>query len=140
MEFVLLYSVVFTLKLQEPVLSPTSKEDKYLEENNKEQRWSKKKSLLYLLFAVAWMAIVSGMMVDSEEDVGQKLGLSELFIGAVIIGMVGNTANHSSAITLALKGKMNLALNIGIGSGTQLVLSVVPLLVIFGILSVATLL
>jgi hypothetical protein len=46
-------SVVSTLKLQKPVLSPTSKVDKYSEENNKEQRWSKKKSLLYLLFAVA---------------------------------------------------------------------------------------
>lgn len=72
-------SVVFTLKLQKPVLSPTSKVDKYSEENNKEQRWSKKKSLLYLLFAVAWMAIVSGKMVDFVEAVGQKLELSELF-------------------------------------------------------------
>lgn len=62
------------------------------------------------------------------------MGLSELFIGAVIVGVVGNTAEHSSAITFALKGKMNLTLNIGIGSGTQLALSVVPLLVIFGIL------
>jgi Ca2+/H+ antiporter len=72
-------SVVSTLKLQKPVLSPTSKVDKYSEENNKEQRWSKKKSLLYLLFAVAWMAIVSGKMVDFVEAVGQKLELSELF-------------------------------------------------------------
>ncbi|CAN5810178.1 hypothetical protein BH23THE1_BH23THE1_20380 [soil metagenome] len=82
----------------------------------------KRKSLLYLLFAVAGMAIVSGKMVDFVEDfvedVGQKLGLSELFIGAVIVGILGNTANHSNAITFALKGKMNLALNIGIGSGT----------------------
>lgn len=46
-------SVVFTLKIQKPVLYPTSKEDRNSEKNNKEQRWTKKKSLLYLLLAVA---------------------------------------------------------------------------------------
>ncbi len=74
-------------------------------------------------------------MVDSVEAVGQKLGLTELLIGVVTVGIVGNAAVHSSAIAFALKGKMNLALNIGIGSGTQLVLFVVPLLVIIGIIS-----
>jgi Ca2+:H+ antiporter len=64
------------------------------------------------LITVAGMAFVSGIMVDSVEVVGQKLGLSEFFIGAVIVGIVGNTAEHSSTITFALKGKMNLALNI----------------------------
>ncbi len=87
------------------------------------------------MFVVAGIAIVSGIMVDSVEAVGQKLGLTELFIGAVIVDIVGNTAEHSSAIAFALKGKMNLALNIGIGSGTHLVLFVVPLLVIIGIIS-----
>lgn len=76
-------SVVFTLKLQKPVLSPTGKEDKESGKNNKKQRWSKKRSLLYLLLAVAGVAIVSGIMVASVEVMGQKLGLTELFVGAV---------------------------------------------------------
>lgn len=50
------------------------------------------------------------------------------------MGIVGNAGEHSSAIAFELKGKMNLALDIGIGSGTQLALFVVPLLVIFGII------
>ena len=73
----------------------------------------KKESLLYLLLAVAGIAIVIGIMVDSVEAVGQKLGLTELFIGAVTVGdsrYNGNAAEHSSAIAFALKGKMNLAL------------------------------
>ena len=74
-------------------------------------------------------------MVDSVEAVGQKLGLTELYIGAVTVGIMGNAAEHSSAIAFTLKGKMNLALNIGIGSGTQLALFVVLLLVIIGIIS-----
>jgi calcium/proton exchanger cax len=60
------------------------------------------------------------------------LGLNELFlgVGSTIVGIVGNTAEHSSAITFAtfaLTGKMNLALNVGIGSGTRLALFVAPL-------------
>ena len=72
-------------------------------------------------------------MVDSVEAVGQKLGLTELYIGAVTVGIMGNAAEHSSAIAFALKGKMNLTLNVGIDSGTQLALFVGPPLVIFGI-------
>jgi hypothetical protein len=75
------------LKLQKPVLSSTSKEEKDSEqENSKKQRWSKKRSLLYLLLAVAGIAIVIGIMVDSVEAVAQKLGLTELYIGAVTVG------------------------------------------------------
>jgi Ca2+:H+ antiporter len=66
---------------------------------------------------------------------GKNLGLIELYIGAVTVGIMGNAAEHSSAIAFTLKGNMNLALNIGIGSGIQLALFVVLLLVIIGIIS-----
>jgi Ca2+:H+ antiporter len=56
-----------------------------------------------------------------------------MFVGAIIVGIVGNAAEHSSAIVLARKGKMDLSIRIAAGSGTQIALFVVPILVLVGI-------
>jgi Ca2+:H+ antiporter len=63
----------------------------------------------------------------------KEFGFGELFVGAIIIGIVGNAAEHSSAIILARKGKIDLSIGIAAGSGTQIALFVVPVLVIAGI-------
>jgi Ca2+:H+ antiporter len=73
------------------------------------------------------------MLVASVETVGEELGFSELFVGAIIVGIVGNAAEHSSAILLARKGKIELSIGIAAGSGTQIALFVVPILVFAGI-------
>ena len=61
------------------------------------------------------------------------LALGQLFVGAIIVGIVGNGAEHSSAILLARKGKMELLIGIAAGSGSQIALFVVPILVFAGI-------
>ena len=112
LEFILLGVVVFTLKLQKPVLSSTSKEDKDSEENSKKQRWSKKSPLIVCF---ACCSRNSNCEWNNGRFCGtcrQKLGLTELFIGvgSTIVGIVGNAAEHSSAITFAtfvLTRKMN---------------------------------
>jgi Ca2+:H+ antiporter len=95
--------------------------------------WSKKKSFILLAASMAGVIVVSEVLVGSVEETGQELGFGELFVGAIIVGIVGNAAEHSSAIVLARKGKMELSIGIAAGSGTQIALFVVPILVFAGI-------
>lgn len=95
--------------------------------------WSKKKSFLLLAAAMGGVILVSEILVGSVEATGEELGFGELFVGAVIVGIVGNAAEHSSAILLARKGKIELSIGIAAGSGTQIALFVVPILVFAGI-------
>ena len=95
--------------------------------------WSKKKSFVLLGISMAGVVIVSEILVGSVEATIKEFGFGELFVGAIIIGIVGNAAEHSSAIILARKGKIDLSIGIAAGSGTQIALFVVPVLVIAGI-------
>ncbi|HEV8386215.1 MAG TPA: calcium/proton exchanger [Nitrososphaera sp.] len=96
-------------------------------------RWSKKKAFLLLAASMAGVIVVSEILVGSVEETGEQLGFGELFVGAIIVGIVGNAAEHSSAIMLARKGKIELSIGIAAGSGTQIALFVVPILVFAGI-------
>lgn len=108
------------------------------EENSRQleihKEWSKKKSFFLLGLSMAGVIVISEILVGSIEVVTAEFGFGELFVGAIIIGIVGNAAEHSSAILLARKGKMDLSIGIAAGSGTQIALFVVPILVIAGIL------
>lgn len=97
------------------------------------KHWSKKKSFLLLGLSMLGVIIVSEILVGSVEETGKRLGFGEMFVGAVIVGIVGNAAEHSSAILLARKGKIDLSIGIAAGSGTQIALFVVPILVFAGI-------
>jgi Ca2+:H+ antiporter len=97
------------------------------------RHWSKKKSFILLAASMAGVIVVSEILVGSVEATGEELGFGELFVGAIIVGIVGNAAEHSSAILLARRGKMELSIGIAAGSGTQIALFVVPILVFAGI-------
>jgi Ca2+:H+ antiporter len=97
------------------------------------KHWSKKKSFLILGLSMLGVVVVSEVLVGSVEETGEKLGFGEMFVGAIIVGIVGNAAEHSSAILLARKGKIDLSIGIAAGSGTQIALFVVPILVFAGI-------
>jgi len=95
--------------------------------------WSKKKSILLLGAGVIGVVLVSEVLVSSVEVTIKKFGFGEVFVGAIIVGIVGNAAEHSSAILLARRGKLDLSIGIAAGSGTQVAIFVVPILVITGI-------
>ncbi|HEY7733918.1 MAG TPA: calcium/proton exchanger [Nitrososphaera sp.] len=95
--------------------------------------WSKKKAFILLAASMGGVILVSEILVGSVEQTGEELGFGELFVGAIIVGIVGNAAEHSSAILLARKGKIELSIGIAAGSGTQIALFVVPILVFAGI-------
>lgn len=106
----------------------------YTEEVGKyEAKWSKGKSVLILLIvtlAVAWM---SEILVGSIEPVVASFGWTQLFIGVIFIAIIGNAAEHTSAIVTAMKNRMDLALQISIGSATQIAMFVAPFLVLISL-------
>jgi len=110
------------------------------EENNNHnsdtttKHWDKKRAFFMLAISMVGVVVISEILVGSVEETSKQFGFGELFVGAIIIGIVGNAAEHSSAIILARKGKIDLSIGIAAGSGTQIALFVVPILVIFGII------
>src|SRR5918994_184815 len=98
------------------------------------KHWGKKRAFFMLAISMVGVVIVSEILVGSIEETSKQFGFGELFVGAIIIGIVCNAAEHSSAIILARKGKTDLSIGLAAGSGTQIALFVVPLLVIFGII------
>jgi Ca2+:H+ antiporter len=105
----------------------------YLEEVGKfEPRWSTARAVATLLIATLAVAGMSDLLVKSIEPLAATLGWSQLFIGVIFVAIVGNAAEHFSAVLVARKDRMDLALQIAIGSATQIVLVVAPVLVILG--------
>src|SRR5215212_5897428 len=74
-------------------------------------------------------AALSEFVVGVVEEASHKLGLTEIFVGVILVAIIGNAAEHSTAVLVAMKNKMDLALNIAIGSSMQVALFVAPVLV-----------
>ncbi|OPY27145.1 MAG: calcium/sodium:proton antiporter [Methanocella sp. PtaU1.Bin125] len=91
--------------------------------------WSKKYATLVLVLATIAVGVESEILVGSIEHVSQSLGLTELFIGVIVVAIIGNAAEHSTAILMAIKNKMDLSMNIAMGSSTQIALLIAPVLV-----------
>ncbi|SCJ62300.1 putative calcium/sodium:proton antiporter [uncultured Clostridium sp.] len=97
-------------------------------------KWSLKKAITVLVVATVLIAIESEFLVSGVEDITSKLGLSEFFVGIILIPIIGNAAEHSTAITMALKNKMDVALEIALGSSLQVILFVAPILIFLSLL------
>jgi len=96
--------------------------------------WSIFKSVAVLAAATAAVVVESEILVHAVEGVTASLGLSQVFLGLIIIPIIGNAAEHATAILMARKGKTDLALQIALGSSTQVALLVAPILVLAGVL------
>lgn len=91
--------------------------------------WSTTHAMILLVAAVAFVALLSEFLVGAIEPVTAQFGLSEFFIGIILVPLVGNVAEHLVAVQVAVKNKMDLSLGIAIGSSLQIALLVAPLLV-----------
>ena len=85
-----------------------------------------------LLAGTLLVALESELLVDALEVATSKLGLSALFTGVILVPIIGNAAEHATAVTVAMKNKMDLALSVAVGSSMQIALFVAPVLVIAG--------
>ncbi|WP_273128384.1 calcium/proton exchanger [Bacillus weihaiensis] len=102
-------------------------------EEHEEPEWSKGRAITILLLSTAAVAYVSENLVHTFEVVGEQFGWSELFIGVIIVAIVGNAAEHASAIIMAYKNKMNIAVEIAVGSTLQVAMFVAPVLVLLSL-------
>jgi len=101
------------------------------EENEKHQEpWPVKKSLVILAVSTAAIAWVSEILVGAIEPAAQEFGMNRIFVGVFIVAILGNAAEHASAISAAMKNRMDLSLSIAIGSSVQVALFVAPVLVL----------
>ncbi|MFE8701472.1 calcium/proton exchanger [Cytobacillus sp. FJAT-54145] len=103
------------------------------EQHEEEPEWGKKKAITILFLATLAVAYVSENLVHTFEVVAESFGWTELFIGVIIVAIVGNAAEHASAIIMAYKNKMDVAVEIAIGSTLQVAMFVAPLLVLISL-------
>lgn len=102
----------------------------YTEDMEEEEaEWSLRKALVILGIATVAVGYESELLVHSIHGVAEQLGWSEVFIGVIIVAIVGNAAEHSSAILMAMRNKMDIALEIALGSSLQIAMFVAPVLV-----------
>jgi Ca2+:H+ antiporter len=95
-----------------------------------EHGWSTRRSVAALAIAGVVVGVMSEILVGSISNAAESIGLSEFFIGAIVVAIVGNVAEHWVAVYVARKDQMDLAVNIAIGSSTQIALFVAPALVL----------
>jgi Ca2+:H+ antiporter len=116
----------FSLKSHRDLFNPP--EDEGWDEDA--EPWSVKRSVILLAGAGLAVGLMSEILVSSIEDTAKSVGLSQFFIGIIIVAIVGNAAEHWVAVYVAFKDKMDLAVNIAVGSSAQVALFVGPLLVV----------
>jgi Ca2+:H+ antiporter len=108
----------------EPVAAAPANEEEHGEP------WSVRKAVGALALAGVAVGVMSEILVGSISEAAHSIGLSEFFVGAIIVAIVGNAAEHWVAVLVARKDQMDLAVNIAIGSSAQIALFVAPVLVL----------
>ena len=121
--------LLFTLVTHKDLYNPAN-EDADLEDDPHGEAWGMRKSVAILVGATVFVAILSEVLVSAVEPAGHALGLSETFMGVIVVAIIGNAAEHSTAILMARKNQMDLAVGIAMGSALQIALFVAPVLVL----------
>jgi Ca2+:H+ antiporter len=93
---------------------------------------SRTAAVILLLVSTALVAVCAEFMVDSINGLVATGGIGEIFIGLIVLPIVGNAAEHVTAITVAMKNKMDLAIGVAVGSSIQIALFITPIVVIIG--------
>jgi Ca2+:H+ antiporter len=101
-----------------------------LAEDEEEEPWPVRKAVIALAIAGVAVGVMSEILVSSISDAANSIGLSEFFVGVIVVAIVGNAAEHWVAVLVARKDKMDLAVNIAIGSSAQIALFAAPVLVL----------
>ncbi len=121
-------SIIFSFQTEDTPADTTPDDTRH------QPQWSKRTAIIVLIAATAGIAWLSEALVGAVEPVVEALGISEFFLGIILIPLVGNVAEHVVAVQMALKNKMELSLAISLGSSLQIALFVAPLLVFISLL------
>jgi len=121
-------SLVFSLRTHRHLFAGSEAEVQTTGEHHQPE-WSRRTSVIMLLLATAGVAWMSELLVGSVEHAAETLGMNQVFVGVIVVAVIGNAAEHSTAVLVAMKNKMDLAFHIAVGSGIQIALFVAPVLV-----------
>lgn len=99
-----------------------------------EPEWGRARAIVILLVATVAVALMSEFLVGSVRSAATALGMNRVFIGVIVVAIIGNAAEHSTAVLVARKNQMDLAVHIAVGSSIQVALFVAPILVLAGFL------
>ncbi|WP_447984134.1 calcium/proton exchanger [Nitrospira sp. Nam74] len=118
-------SLIFSLKTHRHL---------YLGENSNtlkddDRPWSKRAAMIVLALATVATGVMSEVLVGALEPAAQSLGMTRIFVGVILVALVGNAAEHSTAVLMAMKNQMDLAFGIAVGSSLQIAMFVAPVLV-----------
>lgn len=91
--------------------------------------WAKRTSILMLLLATIATGVMSEILVGALEPAAESLGMTRIFVGVILVALIGNAAEHSTAVLVARKNHMDLAFGIAVGSSLQIAMFVAPVLV-----------
>lgn len=121
-------SLVFTLKTHRYLyVGDIAKEPDEPGDHDPPPLW---RPIALLLAATAGIALMAEFLVGAAKETAESLGWSEVFVGVIVVAIIGNAAEHSTAVMMALKNKMDVAINIAVGSSIQVALFVAPVLVL----------
>jgi Ca2+:H+ antiporter len=116
----------FSLRTHRAVFNPFGDET----EEEEAHHWPVRRAALYLALSALAVGVMSEILVGSISEASDDIGLSQFFVGLFVVAIVGNAAEHWVAVLVAAKDKMDLAVNIAIGSSAQIALFVAPMLVL----------
>lgn len=119
-------SLVFSLKTHKHLFQGSHADESHA---HGEEQWSLQRALATLTVATVLIAWLSEILVGSVEEAAAAIGMSKVFVGVIIVAVIGNAAEHSTAVLAAIRNRMDLSLGIAMGSSTQIALFVAPLLV-----------
>jgi Ca2+:H+ antiporter len=121
--------LLFSLRTHRRVFNP------YEEVEGEEGKgWTMRRAVVQLAVAAVLVGVTSELLVGSVSEASKEIGLSEFFVGVFVVAIVGNAAEHWVAVSAAVKDKMDLSVNIAIGSSAQVALFVAPVLVLLSFL------
>jgi Ca2+:H+ antiporter len=126
-------SLFFSLRTHRHLMGSTEEELPTTGDNHQPE-WNVRTSTIVLLLATAGVAWMAEILVGAVEHAAVSLGMNGVFVGVIVIAIVGNAAEHSTAVLMAWKNKMDLSMNIAIGSGIQVALFIAPVLVLASVL------
>jgi Ca2+:H+ antiporter len=118
--------LLFSLRTHRELFNPFHDEDGEQDEDG----WSMRRAVLALAISGGVVAFLSEILVSSIEGAAESAGLSDFFMGAIVVAIAGNAAEHWVAVAVAWKQQMDLAMNIAIGSAAQVALFVAPVLML----------
>jgi Ca2+:H+ antiporter len=121
--------LLFSLRTHSDLFNPVDEDDHVAEE-----AWSVRRSVVMLAIAGVAVGVMSEILVGSITEASESIGLSTFFVGIIVVAVVGNAAEHWVAVYFALRDKMDLTVNIAIGSSAQIALFVASVLVLLSFL------